>query len=177
MLVLQESQGLVEKRAVILEDCSMSSIRKDAQLRVWQLAPYLHRIERWNHHARIAIRYQHRMLNAVQRGRLRRHAPLGNRGHLGNDGLVCYRQIAVLLSSAETLQKFRSRLLAVMGLCEKERLLRMLFLGCCPGHGVLQYGAHVADTFAAGGRSACQNHFAHEIGMFLRDDLSDETTE
>ena len=37
-LVLQKPQGLVEKRAVILEDSSMSSIRKDAQLRVWQLA-------------------------------------------------------------------------------------------------------------------------------------------
>jgi hypothetical protein len=81
------------------------------------------------------------------------------------------------LSSAETLEKFRSRLLAVLRLCEKEQLLRMLLLGCCPGHGVLQHGGHVADLFAAGGRSTCQNHSAHEIGMFLRDDLSDETTE
>lgn len=89
----------------------------------------------------------------------------------------CVAQIAVLLSSAETLEKFRSRLLAVLRLCEKERLLRMLLLGCCPGHGVLQHGGHVADPFAAGGRSTCQNHSAHEIGMFLRDDLSDETTE
>src|SRR5260370_39502297 len=36
-LVLQKSQSLLEKRAVILEDRSMSSIRKDAQFRVWQL--------------------------------------------------------------------------------------------------------------------------------------------
>ena len=36
--VLQKSQSLVEKRAVILEDSSMSTVRKNAQLRVWQLS-------------------------------------------------------------------------------------------------------------------------------------------
>src|ERR1700694_4536824 len=177
MLVLQESQGLVEKRAVILEDSAMSSIRKNAQLGVWQLARQLHRIDRWHHYVSVAVRHQHRVLDTVQRGRLRRHAPLGNRGHLSNDGLLCCRQIAVLLSSVETLEKFRSRLLAVMRLCEKERLLRMFLLGCCPGHRVLQHGAHIADPFAASGRSASQNYFSHKIGMLLRDDLSDETTE
>src|SRR5437868_125669 len=85
--------------------------------------------------------------------------------------------ITVQLSNAETLEKFRSRLLAIMRLCKKKRLFRMLLLGCCVGHHVLQHGVHVVDLFAAGGRSARQNHSAHEIGMFLRDDLSDETTE
>jgi hypothetical protein len=39
--------------------------------------------------------------------------------HLSNDGLLCCRQIAVLLSNAETLEKFRSRLLASLDCVKK----------------------------------------------------------
>src|SRR5258707_6784443 len=83
-LVLQKSQRLLEKRAVVLEDSSMSSIRKNAQLRVWQLPRKLHRIDRWHHHVGVAVRHQYRVLDSGQRGWLRRHAPPGNRGHLSN---------------------------------------------------------------------------------------------
>jgi hypothetical protein len=74
-------------------------------------------------------------------------------------------------------QEVVGRCLAAARLCKEQKMLRVFVSGACLAKCVLQNGRDIHDALAARRAGACENDFARQTRLLLRDDLRDETAE
>src|SRR5258708_22560374 len=100
-----------------------------------------------------------------------------DRRKLSLNGFVAYGRVEVLRAFFQAPQEVVGRRLAVARLPKEQKMLRMLVGGACLAKRVLQNGTDIRDALAARRDGSCENDFAHQTRLLLRDDLGDEAAE